>query len=348
MKMNATTLSSHLSLVMSRIQNFLALVNDRLLDGTQLNKLTLLWEEIHQYPKCQTLVLKGERQGQVCGKACVKDQDTCMCHAPRPPKKEVVAEHRDRCSVMVLKGQCQRFVVTDGKCAFHQPKEIVTCSFVLKSGKRNGTECGKPCTKTNTMCARHESETNQPAGQADKPKKEKADKPKKEKTDKPKKEKADKPKKEKVVVEPIHVEEKVVVEPVHVEEKMVVEPVHVEEKVVVEPVHVEEKVVVEPVHVEEKVVFEPVHVEEKVIVEPVQVEEKVVVEPVQVVVEPVHVEENIEQKIHVQEKVHVEEKVHVHTASTATCDWLMKSGTKKGQLCGKKCVADKSLCVLHM
>ena len=141
----------------SRIQHFLTLINDRLLKGKHMSQLTSLWEEAHYYPKCQTLVLKGERQGQVCGKACVKDKDTCMCHAPRPPKKEKPVETRDRCITIGKKGQCKRFVVSCGLCEAHQPKEVVMCGLELKSGVRKGTLCGKPCSKGKTMCPRHDS-----------------------------------------------------------------------------------------------------------------------------------------------------------------------------------------------
>lgn len=253
-----------------RIQNFLALVNERLLDGNQLVQLTAFWEEAHQYAKCQTTVLTGERQGQVCNKACVKDKDTCMCHSPRPPKKEKVVEHREQCTEMTKKGQCPRYIVNGDKCKVHQPKEVVLCYFVLKTGDRKGTTCGKVCTKDNTFCSRHMKENGQ-----------------------------------------VHVSEKVA----EVVEEKVVEVVS--EKV--------EEVVSEKV---------PEVVSEKV--------EEVVKEKVPEVVQKTVVEE-------VEEKVTevVPEKVIVQT-STVTCDWIMKSGAKKGQLCGKKCVADKTLCVLHM
>ena len=160
MKIIVKTKDSHHSAMSSRIQNFFTLVNDRLLQGTQLTQLTALWEEAHQYPKCQTLVLKGERQGQVCGKACVKDTTTCMCHAPRPPKKEKPEETRERCYMVSSKGQCNRFVVHDGKCKHHQTKDVIACCFVLKSGDRKGTACGKKCSKENTLCFNHiKSET---------------------------------------------------------------------------------------------------------------------------------------------------------------------------------------------
>jgi len=153
----------------NRIQNFLVLVNDRLLGSKQLSQLTALWDEAHQYPKCQTLVLKGERQGQVCGKACIKDKHTCMCHAPRPPKKEKPVEHRDRCSVVAKKGQCKRFVVDGDTCKVHHPKDIVLCSFVLKSGDRKATNCGKACSKENTLCPRHTKDTTDSVTEAPKP-----------------------------------------------------------------------------------------------------------------------------------------------------------------------------------
>jgi hypothetical protein len=161
MKMNAYTPSVSVTMA-SRVQTFLALINDRLLQGKQMDQLTALWEEAHYYPKCQTVVLKGERQGQMCGKACIKDKDTCMCHSPRPPKKEKPVVHRERCSTMGKKGQCKRFVVNDGLCDAHQPKETVNCSMELKSGERKGTLCGKKCSQGKTMCPSHSPKDTAP------------------------------------------------------------------------------------------------------------------------------------------------------------------------------------------
>jgi hypothetical protein len=174
----------------SRVQHFLALINDRLLQGKHMSQLTSLWEEAHYYPKCQTLVLKGDRMGQVCGKACIKDKDTCMCHAPRPPKKEKPVDTRERCITMGKKGQCKRFVVAGGLCEAHQPKEVVVCSLALKSGERKGTLCGKPCSKGKTMCPRHDAPKEKgvvPTEEKGVPKEEKTVTVKKEKLTKGKK-----------------------------------------------------------------------------------------------------------------------------------------------------------------
>ena len=256
-----------------RVQHFFALVNDRLLKGKHLDQLTAFWEEAHRYPKCQTLVLKGERQGQVCGKACIKDKNTCMCHAPRPPKKEKPVEHRERCCVIAKKGQCKRFVVDGDKCKVHQPKEIVFCSFVLKSGERKGTNCGKVCSFEHILCPRHSKENAASI---------------------------------RVVEEPIPV-------------------VEASSPVVKAKIQVEETKT-SPV-VETKTI--PVVKAKFPVVEassPVVKESSPVVE---------------EKKSPVNDAPNPSNLVGM-------CDWMMKSGAKKGQLCGKKCVAEKKQCVLHM
>jgi hypothetical protein len=284
-----------------RVQHFFALVNDRLLEGKHLDQLTAFWEEAHRYPKCQTLVLKGERQGQVCGKACIKDKNTCMCHSPRPPKKEKPVEHRERCCVVAKKGQCKRFVVDGDKCKVHQPKEIVFCSFVLKSGERKGTNCGKVCSFEHILCPRHSKENVVSI---------------------------------RVVEEPIPVVEAsspVVKAKIPVVKAKI--PV-VEEKTI--------RVVEEP---------SPVVKESSPVVEtksiPVVKAKIPVVETSSPVVENTSPEVKESSPV-VETKTSPANDAPNPSNLVGTCDWMMKSGAKKGQLCGKKCVAEKKQCVLHM
>ena len=232
---------------MSRIQveSFIALVNDRVFKGKQLDILNAIWKEVTHYETCKVEVQKGERMGQPCGKACVKGKDTCMCHQPRPVKEKVEQVVRPRCNKDVKKGKCIRFCVMDSDtCAYHQPKEAPTpCDFQLLSGKRKNTTCGKNCVKGMSVCKRHSVE---------------------------------KQKKE--------------------------VPVEQKEQVSVKVVEQKEEVPVKIVEQKEQV-------------------------PVKIV----------EQK----------EQVPVLEESQG-CDSIMKSGMRKNQPCGKKCVSGKSKCVLHV
>lgn len=138
----------------SRMEPFLSLVNERLFQNTKLTELKALWAEAHFYPTCTALVLKGERMGQPCGKACVKDQPVCMCHTPRPVKEQPVS--RPKCETVAKQGTCNRYCVEGSKnCKFHQPKEETACPFVLVLGHRKGQTCGKSCAKDQAWCVRH-------------------------------------------------------------------------------------------------------------------------------------------------------------------------------------------------
>jgi len=113
------------------ITDFINAVNAEFLKGKKLDELTAMWKRISTVPKCPALVKAGAREGQPCGKSCVKDQEFCLCHIPREPRD--VREPR------------------------------ATCTVVLKSGKRQGESCNKPCAQ-GTSCASH-SKTSVPASQ---------------------------------------------------------------------------------------------------------------------------------------------------------------------------------------
>ena len=116
----------------AHITEFINAVNTEFLKGKKLDELTALWKRISTVPKCPALVKAGTREGQACGKSCVKGQDFCLCHIPREPR-EPVAPVAPRAA----------------------------CTIVLKTGKRKGESCNKPCAEGNT-CVSH-SRTTVPA-----------------------------------------------------------------------------------------------------------------------------------------------------------------------------------------
>jgi hypothetical protein len=101
-----------------------------------------MWKEVTSYPVCAALVLKGDRQGQVCGKAAVKGQAFCMCHTPREKteKPAKVQLHCSECPTVIRKGQVQ--------CKEH--RVYAMCDVVLVKGSRKGEVCGKK-----GVCPRH-------------------------------------------------------------------------------------------------------------------------------------------------------------------------------------------------
>ena len=126
----------------TQVSQFIALVNARLCKGSMESTLQNIWKEFRSYPVCTALVMKGERQGQVCGKAAVKGQTFCMCHTPREKKEKPVKIQFQcsECSTVIRKGQT--------KCKDHRVYE--TCTVVLVKGSRKGEVCGKK-----GVCPRH-------------------------------------------------------------------------------------------------------------------------------------------------------------------------------------------------
>jgi hypothetical protein len=126
----------------TQVSQFIALVNARLCKGSMESTLQNIWKEFRSYPVCTALVMKGERQGQVCGKAAVKGQPFCMCHTPREKKEKPVKIqlHCSECSTVIRKGQTT--------CKDHRVYE--TCTVVLVKGSRKGEVCGKK-----GVCPRH-------------------------------------------------------------------------------------------------------------------------------------------------------------------------------------------------
>jgi chemotaxis protein histidine kinase CheA len=56
-----------------------------------VQQLPLLWAAAHQVRTCPSLVEKSKdasRIGHACGRACMKDEETCLCHLPKE-KREV-------------------------------------------------------------------------------------------------------------------------------------------------------------------------------------------------------------------------------------------------------------------
>jgi len=282
---------------MSRIQieNFIAIANERLFQGKQLDALNTIWKEVTHFETCKVEVKAGDRIGQLCGKACIKGKETCMCHQPRPVKVKVEKVEKQRCGKEVQKGKCIRFCV-DGLdvCKYHQPKDApVMCTFQLVSGKRKMTECGKPCASGLNMCKRHLME------------------------------------KKPVEVKPVEEEKSIEAKPVEEAKPVKVKSVKVKPVEEVKPVEVK-PVEVKPVEVK------PVEEAKPVEAKPVEVKS---VEAKPIEVKSVETKP-IEVKSVVSEQVQEENKVQ--------CDFLLKSGARKNQPCGKKCVSGQRKCVLHV
>jgi hypothetical protein len=144
----------------SQIATFIQLINERMFAGSQLAAIQALWSEHTHFDKCESLVLRGSRVGQACGKPVLKGKQTCLCHQPRGPK--VISVPKTKCSETLASGKpCPRNCSdTSDKCQFHLDYVVPeTCPFTLVGGPRKGQECGKTCKKGMTVCMSHLEKT---------------------------------------------------------------------------------------------------------------------------------------------------------------------------------------------
>ena len=299
-----------------RIQDFIALVNERLFNNTQEKALLALWDELTHYTPCHVVIASGERQGQTCGKPSLKEKDTCMCHTPREKKDKPAEEKKPRCGLEVKTGLCIRFCV-DGtdRCTFHQPKEETKpCEFLLMSGKKKGELCGKDGWKGTTLCHRHSQDTEEMKQQKAEKEAKKQEKEEKKKEKDGKKQEKEEKKQKKEAKKQAKVDKKEQEQEQEQEQEKEQEKEEKKEQVVENQMDKKE----EKMKVQEKVVTEVKVVEKEKEVKVIEKVEKQVVK-----------EESVENK------------------EETLCSWVMKAGVKKGQACGKKCNPGQTVCVLH-
>ena len=138
----------------AHITEFINAVNSEFLKGKKLDELTALWKRISTVPKCPALVKAGIREGQACGKSCVKGQEFCLCHIPREP-----VAPRNECTFVLKAGKrqghpCNKACpVGETICVSHE-RVNVPCAFLLRSGERMGQPCGMTCAE-GTICKKH-------------------------------------------------------------------------------------------------------------------------------------------------------------------------------------------------
>ena len=84
-----------MSKITMKIQQFFdALITKGLVNKKNVDQLPQLWSEIHVGRPCPALVIKSKdesRIGQACGRPCMKDEETCLCHLPKE-KRDVFAD----------------------------------------------------------------------------------------------------------------------------------------------------------------------------------------------------------------------------------------------------------------
>ena len=123
-----------------RMISFFEVVAARMGDDVKLN-LQGIWAEVCVYTKCKTLVKKGKRQGQECGKACPYSHTQCICHLPRS-MFSTEQKQCELCSRLCKKGETL--------C----PAHLNPCQYILTRGKNKGGVCSKKSDKTQ-LCKSH-------------------------------------------------------------------------------------------------------------------------------------------------------------------------------------------------
>ena len=123
-----------------RMISFFELVAARMGDDVKLN-LQGIWAEVCVYTKCTTMVKKGKRQGQECGKACPYSHTQCICHLPRALFSK---DHKqcEMCSRGCKKGETL--------C----PAHLNPCQYIITKGKNKGNVCSKKSDETQ-LCKSH-------------------------------------------------------------------------------------------------------------------------------------------------------------------------------------------------
>jgi RNA recognition motif-containing protein len=63
---------------------FQMLMDEGFVTSHNQDDLIALWKKAHMGRPCPAIVVKdGPRQGQSCGRPCMKSEETCMCHLPK-------------------------------------------------------------------------------------------------------------------------------------------------------------------------------------------------------------------------------------------------------------------------
>lgn len=70
---------------------FKALVEKGLVASHRESDVEDVWKMIQIGRPCTALITSSKRNGQVCGRACVKDEEHCVCHLPKEKREQMKA-----------------------------------------------------------------------------------------------------------------------------------------------------------------------------------------------------------------------------------------------------------------
>ena len=68
---------------------FNTLVEKGIVSRNHIPEIETIWKTIQIGRPCPALITSVKRNGQVCGRACVKDENNCMCHLPKEKRTQM-------------------------------------------------------------------------------------------------------------------------------------------------------------------------------------------------------------------------------------------------------------------
>ncbi len=103
---------------------------------------------------CKVIIKSGKRKGESCDKKCISEKDVCVLHSKE--KKEKVVETEQPKEKAVEKEQPKEKAVEKEQPKEKKTKEKKLCCVELKHGSNKGQACNKSCQKGTDACADHQ------------------------------------------------------------------------------------------------------------------------------------------------------------------------------------------------
>jgi hypothetical protein len=181
-------------LTMSRVQQFMKLINDQFLESSKLQELESIWNGLEQ-SSCEFILTAGKRKGEVCGtldclvhvkkQTCVyimklgtRKGSTCdkvckegeLCDSHKKTKRDDKEKTEEKKEKDEKKEKMEEKKENPEEKSTEKPlkkeEEKMECKMILKSGSNKGKPCGKKT--TGNYCSMHDKTEKKPEKKSDK------------------------------------------------------------------------------------------------------------------------------------------------------------------------------------
>jgi hypothetical protein len=110
---------------------------------------------------CKVLIKSGARKGQACDKKCVEEKDACLLHSKEPKEpKEKKSKEKEPKEKEPKEKEPKEQKKTEQLNEEKKPKEpkekVKMCGTELKYGPNAGQACNKSCQKGTDACSEHQ------------------------------------------------------------------------------------------------------------------------------------------------------------------------------------------------